>query len=538
MQFDTLIINGTIIDGSGEPKYKSNLGIFDGKITEIGQLKEAKAKNIINARNLIISPGFIDMHTHSDISLVNDKYGESKAYQGVTTEVTGNCSYSPFPTGKKGPNNLKKGLWETGALADDPNTNWTWNTLEDWANTIEKNGISINIAPQLGYAALQVATGATEERPATKTEMTEMKYLASQAIEQGAFSISTGLSVPPSAYASTEEVIEICKAISHYDGVFYVTHARVGPGKHISMIEEAVKIGQKADIPVQFSHLAITDWRYYGHGPNMLKIFDEADKSGLDITYDMYPYTAAGAGLDQMIPLWAQSGGIDEFLDRLKDTNQRSKIREEVKEGIGGLAPKWETVILSSSNNHKNKELIGMSIIEIAQKRKIDPAETALQLVEEEIGAVPVTVHNRLESDIRCFMDHPLAMFGSDGNAVSPNGFYKSGRPHPRFYGTYPRVLGRYVREKPSVLTLEGAIYKMTGFPAKRLCMKNRGLIRKGYIADLTIFDPKTVIDNATFDDPHQYPSGIPYVFVSGKPVIENGVHSNKTPGRVLRRGN
>ena len=538
MQFDTLIINGTIIDGACKPKFKSDIGIVNGKIDKIGQFKEADAKRVINAENLIISPGFIDMHTHSDISLVNDKYGESKVYQGVTTEVTGNCSYSPFPSGKKGPNHLKKGLWETGALADDPNTNWTWNTLDDWANTIEKNGISINIAPQLGYAALQVATGATEERPASKTEMTEMKYLAAQAIEQGAFSISTGLSVPPSAYASTEEVIEICKSISHYNGVFYVTHARVGPGKHLSMIEEAVKIGQKSNLPVQFSHLAITDWRYYGHGPNMLKIFEEADKNGLDITYDMYPYTAAGAGLDQMIPLWAQSGGIDTFLERLKNKNKRAQIREEVQEGIGGLAPKWETVILSSSNNNKNKELIGMSIIQIAKKRKIDPAETALQLVEEEIGAVPVTVHNRLESDIRCFMDHPLAMFGSDGNAVSPNGFYKSGRPHPRFYGTYPRVLGRYVREKPSVLTLEGAIYKMTGFPAKRLCMKNRGLIRKGYIADLTIFDPKTVIDNATFDNPHQYPSGIPYVFVSGKPVIDNGVHSNKTPGRVLRRGN
>ena len=535
--FDTIISNGIVIDGTKKPRYQTDIGIQNGNIKTIGDLNHSEAKNIINAENLIISPGFIDMHTHSDISLVNDKYGESKAYQGVTTEVTGNCSFSPFPTGKKGPNNLKKGLWETAALADDPNTNWTWNTLNDWANTIEKNGISINIAPQLGYGALQVATGATEERSATKTEMNEMKYLASEAIEQGAFSISTGLSLPPSAYASTEEIIEICKAISNYDGVFYVTHARVGPGKHISAIKEAVKIGQKADIPVQFSHLAITDWRYYGHGPSMHEIFDEAYKNGLDITYDMYPYTAAGAGLDQMIPLWAHSGGIDEFLERLKDSNQRSKIREEVKEGRGGLAPKWETVILSSSNNDKNKQLIGMSIIEIAQKRKIHPAETVLQLVEEEIGAVPVIIHNRLESDIRCFMDHPLAMFGSDGNAVSPNGFYKYAKPHPRFYGTYPRVLGRYVREKPSVLTLEEAIYKMTGFPAKRLCMKNRGIIRKGYIADLTIFDPKTVIDNATFDDPHQFPVGIDHVLVNGIPVIKNGKHTKAIPGKILRRG-
>ena len=192
--FDIIIQNSTIIDGTGSKRFKSDIGILNGKISAIGNLKDSNANRFINATNLIVSPGFIDMHTHSDVTLIDDPCGESKVYQGVTTEVTGNCSYSPFPTGKKGPNNLKKGLWETGALADDPNTNWTWNTLEDWANTIEKNGISINIAPQLGYAALQVATGATEERPATKTEMTEMKYLASQAIKQGAFSISNVLS--------------------------------------------------------------------------------------------------------------------------------------------------------------------------------------------------------------------------------------------------------------------------------------------------------------------------------------------------------
>jgi N-acyl-D-amino-acid deacylase len=238
-----------------------------------------------------------------------------------------------------------------------------------------------------------------------------------------------------------------------------------------------------------------------------------------------------------MIPLWAQSGGLDEYMARLKDVDVREKIRKEVSKGIGGLAPLWQKVIMSSAKKDKNKGLIGMSIEDISKKRKTDPAETVLQLVEEEKGAVPVTVHNRVESDIRCFMDHPLAMFGSDGNAVSPEGFYRSGQPHPRFYGTYPRVLGRYVREKPSVLSLEDAIYKMTGFPAKRLGMKNRGQIKKDYIADLTIFDPKVVVDNATFEEPHQLPSGIPFVFVAGVIIIDNGKHSRKKPGKVLRRG-
>tara|TARA_B000000460_G_scaffold74386_2_gene51467 strand:+ start:26 stop:1645 length:1620 start_codon:yes stop_codon:yes gene_type:complete len=537
MQFDTLIINGKIVDGSGKSAFKADVGILNQKIAAIGSLKSSEAKKVINAENLIVSPGFIDMHTHSDISLINDPYGESKAHQGVTTEVTGNCSYSPFPCGKMGPKGLHKELWEKCAVADDPNTNWTWNTLDEWANTIENNGVSINIAPQLGYAALQVASGANEDRRATYSELKEMKYLATEAIEQGAFSISTGLSVPPSAYASTEEVVEICKALSHYEGVFYATHAREGAGRHLSKIIEAVDIGKKANISVQFSHLAITDWRHYGEGPKMHQLFDKAVQEGLDITYDMYPYTAAGAGLDQMIPLWAQSGGLDEYMARLKDVDVREKIRKEVSKGIGGLAPLWQKVIMSSAKKDKNKGLIGMSIEDISKKRKTDPAETVLQLVEEEKGAVPVTVHNRVESDIRCFMDHPLAMFGSDGNAVSPEGFYRSGQPHPRFYGTYPRVLGRYVREKPSVLSLEDAIYKMTGFPAKRLGMKNRGQIKKDYIADLTIFDPKVVIDNATFEEPHQLPSGIPFVFVAGVIIIDNGKHSRKKPGKVLRRG-
>jgi len=329
--FDILIHNATVIDGTGNNRYKADIGIQKGKISAIGILNQSNSNRIINAENLIVSPGFIDIHTHSDVSLLVDPGGESKAHQGVTTEVTGNCSYSTFPAGNAGPKKLQESIGQTLVS----NKTWTWNTLDDWANDLENNGISINVVPQLGQAALQVASGATEDRPASKSEMKDMKYLAAEAIEQGAFSLSTGLSVAPSAYSSTKEIIELCKAISHYDGVFYVTHARVNTGNNLLPIEEAIEIGNKSNIPVQFSHLAITDRRLYGQGGSMIDLFEKATESGLDITYDMYPYTAAGAGLNQTIPLWAQAGTLDKYMSRLKDPNTRKKIRAEVAAGIG-----------------------------------------------------------------------------------------------------------------------------------------------------------------------------------------------------------
>tara|TARA_Y100000768_G_scaffold157879_3_gene117845 strand:- start:10254 stop:11873 length:1620 start_codon:yes stop_codon:yes gene_type:complete len=534
--FDIIIKNGIVIDGTNKPKYKSDIGINSNKIEKIGSLENTYAKKIIDASGLIISPGFIDIHTHSDISVINDPLNESKIFQGVTTEVTGNCSYSPFPSGNSDPNTLKEELWEKRGNADDPNTIWEWTTFDEYAKYIEEKQTSLNIAPQVGYAALQIASGSVENRRATEDELEKMKKLANESIEQGAFSLSTGLSVPPSAFASTEEIIEICKSISHYDNVFYVTHAREGAGRHISKIKEAVEIGIKSNISVQFSHLAITDWRYYGEGPKMHKIFEDAEKQGLDITYDMYPYTAAGAGLDQTMPLWSHSGGIEVFLERLKNPKTREKIKKETMDGIDGLPQRWETIVVSSVKNPKNKNVIGLSIEEIAKKRNLDIGETVMQLTEEEQAVVSVIFHNRVEEDIQCFMDHRLAMFGSDGNAVSKEGFYKDGKPHPRFYGTFPRILGRYIREKRSSLSLEEAIHKMTGFPAWRLGLKQRGEIRKNYIADLTIFNPNTVKDLATFENPHQYSIGIQYVIVNGEVVVSNGIHTKKTPGKVLRR--
>ena len=533
MAFDVVILNGTIVDGSGAPRYEADVGVSNGRIEAIGALGNAEAARRIDAAGHVVAPGFIDMHSHSDVTLFDDPGGESKAHQGVTTEVTGNCSYTPFPAGKGGPKALQDNIGKT--LIGD--TKWEWDTLDDWAGALESNGISINVAPQVGNSALQIASGAIEDRPATPDEMREMKRLAAEAVEMGAFSLSTGLSVTPSAYARTDEIVALCQAIRPYEGAFYATHARVGDGKHVSAIEEAIEIGQRAGVPVQFSHLAITDWRVYGDGPKMVDMFVEARENGLDITYDMYPYTAAGAGFNQLIPLWVQAGTIEDFIARLNDPATRTRVRGEVATGLGGLEPRWETWYVAFIQSEGNRNLVGKNVAEIAEERGIEPAEAVLQVMVEENGSVPTRVHNRVEGDVRYFMGHDLAMIGSDGRAVSPDGPYKNALPHPRYYGTYPRILGRYVREQPAVLTLENAIHKMAGFPAQRMGMKDRGLVKEGLTADLAVFDPETVLDNSTWEDPHQYADGIPYVLVRGVPVIDEGKHTNARPGKVLRRG-
>ena len=533
MAFDTLIVNATVIDGTNTPRYNGDIGISNGRIEAIGQLRDAEAARRIDASSHVVAPGFIDMHSHSDVTLFDDPGGESKAYQGVTTEVTGNCSSSPFPAGRGGPKALQESFRDLSVIG---HTDWTWNTLDDWAGALESGGISINLAPQLGQAALQVASGAIYDRPATGDEMPEMQRLAAEAMEMGAFSLSTGLSLAPSGYATTDDVAALCKSINHYEGTFYATHARMGNGKHLSSIEEAIEIGQRADIPVQFSHMAIIDRRVFGEGPAMIDLFVKAREGGLDITYDVYPYTAAGAGVEQLIPLWVQEGTIADFVGRIRDPQLRPRIREEVAAGLGGLEPLWEAWYIGYIHSVANRHFIGRNVEEIANEREVEPAEAVLQLLEEENGPVPGRVHNRVEGDVRYFVGHDLAMIGSDGNAVSPNGPFGSSLPHPRFYGTYPRILGRYVRDEP-VLTLENAIHKMSGFPAQRMSMKDRGLVKEGLVADLVVFDPETVIDNATWEEPHQYPTGIPYVFVNGVPIVGKGKHTGARPGKVLRRG-
>ncbi len=533
MTFDTLIRNGTIIDGTGRPRFTAHLGIARGRIAAIGTLAGAEAARIVDATGLIVAPGFIDMHTHSDVTLLDDPGGESKAHQGVTTEVVGNCAFSPFPAGQAGARGLQAAL---GSILPSQ-IEWEWTTLDAWANLMERNSVSLNVVPLVGHAALRVAAGVSEDRPPTADEMRAMQRLAAETVEQGAFGLSTGLTLPPSSYATTDEIVEVAQAIAPYEGTFYATHARVWAGWHVKAVEEAVEIGQRAGLPVQYSHMAIIDQRAYGAGDQLVGVVERARAQGLDVTYDAYPYTAAGTSLSQLVPEWVQDGGVEAMLRRLRDPMDRKRARDDTARGwFGGMPWEWDRLVIAYVRSERNRDLVGRSLAALAESRQADPADSLLALIDEEDNYVNAVMHNRIESDVRFFLSHPQAMFGSDGRAISPHGPYANAKPHPRFYGTYPRILGRYVREQ-QLMSLETAIYKMTAFPAERLRLRERGQLAEGLAADVVIFDPHTVMDRSTFEDPHQYPVGIPHVFVNGEAIVSNGRHTGARPGRVLRRG-
>jgi N-acyl-D-aspartate/D-glutamate deacylase len=530
MAFDTLIRKGTVIDGTGRPRFDADIGISAGRIEAIGALQDAEATHVIEAAGHVVAPGFIDMHSHSDRSLLDDPGAESKVHQGVTTEVVGNCAASPFPTtGER--DVILEGSHPSAVEVD-------WTDVDGWANRLETNGISLNVAPQVGHSALRTVAGVTDNRPPTEDELDTMRRLAAESVEQGAYAVTTGLTLPPSSYATTDEIVSIVQATRHYDGVFYTSHTRVWAGWHIKAVEECVEVGRRAGVPVQHSHMGIVDPRIYRRGDELVAVIDRARADGMDVTYDMHPYAAAATHLQQLTPEWLQEGGELAMLDRLREPETRQRAVEETSGGyFRGLPFEWDKLVLANLSSDRNQNLVGSSIADVAEARNTSGVETMLALIDEEDNKVGVVAHNRDEGDIRFFMAHPQAMIGSDGVAMSPTGIYANDRPHPRFYGTYPRILGRYVREQPAVLTLEEAVFKMTGFPARRMSFTDRGTIASKNVADLVIFDPATVQDRATYDDPHRFPVGIPHVLVAGVPVVLDGQHTGARPGKVIRRG-
>lgn len=533
IEFDTLIRGATVIDGTGAPRYRADVGIAGTRIAAIGELAGATAGRVIDATGWVVTPGFIDIHTHSDVTLLDDPGAESKVHQGVTTDVSGNCSYSPFPIGPAGfaPMRAIFGPELTSG------TDWDWVDLDGWAARHHALGISMNLAPLVGHAALRVAVGATDDRAPTPAELAQMQRLAAVAVEQGAFGLSTGLTLTPGSYSTTEEVIALASAIAPYPNAFYATHARLWAGQHVAAVEEAARIGIEARVPVQYSHIAIIDKRAFGQPETMLSVVERARAGGLDMTVDVYPYIAAGTGLMQFMPEWAQAGGVQPMLDTLRNPGSRARVRASAAEGwFRGMPWDWDSMVLSDIGTEANRPLIGRSIGQAAVVRGEDPLDTFLNLVDEESNSVAVVVFNRREPDMRAFLVHEAAMVGSDGTAISPTGVHgPPQQPHPRYYGTFPRILGRYVRDEP-VLTLESAVHKMTGMPARRLGLRDRGMLVEGAAADVVVLDPAQVIDQATFEAPHQFPLGIQAVFVNGRLVIDGGRHTGARPGRILRR--
>ena len=524
---DLLLRGGLVVDGSGSPGHTADVAVQDGRIVAVGAALDANARQTIDATGCVVAPGFVDIHTHSDVSLLHDPRGESKVLQGVTTDVIGNCSFSAFPID---PSRLSLHSDHLARLGDEPITP-TWTDLDGYAAVLERAGIALNVAPLLGHGTLRVATMGVADRPPDATELARMLELADEAFSQGAFGFTTGLTHVPSAYAQPPE-IEAIAALAAVRGRIYATHARANAGRTFAAVDEAVAVGRRTGVRVEFSHVAINEPDLWGSADAVLAIFERAVTDGVDISFDVYPYDASCSSLTQYLPPWVQEGGTEAMVARLADDAVRSRALQELAAGwFGGIPWLWDRVVVSRTGPG-GEHLIGQSIAEIAAADGRPPEVIALGLCERFGNEAEVVLHYRTEGDMLTFLRHPLAVVGSDGSAIPLD--QHGDRPHPRHFGTFPRILGRYVREMPA-LPLEAAIAKMTSRPATRIGLRDRGFVRQGYVADLVVLDPATVRDEATFLDPARAPVGIRDVIVSGVATVRDGRQTGARPGKVLR---
>jgi len=522
---ELVIRNGHIVDGAGNPWFKSDLEIKGERISHIGRVSASKGK-VIDASGLVVTPGFVDIHSHSDLHLLANPKAESKVRQGVTTEVFPNCGSGPAPLRGTAVEMIKDDLKQLGLKLD-------WRTMAQYMKRLERQGVSLNVALLIPHGTLRACVLGFDNRKPTEKEMNDMKVLAEQCMREGAFGMCTGLRYVPGSYAETSEVVELLKVVGRYGG-FYASHVRDegDRGTYPAAIAEAVEIGEKAGVPVEISHLKALGRRAWGKVKDALKIIEDARNRGVDVTCEMYPYTASGTGFMGWIPKWSHEGGFDKFLERLKDPETKRRIMEETQAVLHDRGGPERAVL---TRFPPNQEYEGKTLQEIASLRAKDPVEVIIDLLVEAQGETPVVNFNMLDEDVNTVMKHSAVMFGTDGYSLAPYGILGKGRPHPRSYGTYPRILGKYVREE-KLLTIESAIRKMTSQPAQKLGLQDRGLIKEGMYADIVVLDPETIIDKATFVTPHQYPDGIQYVIVNGKIVVEKGKHTGALPGKVLRK--
>ncbi|MFB0558785.1 MAG: amidohydrolase family protein [Candidatus Bathyarchaeia archaeon] len=538
MSYDLVVKEGKVVDGTGNPWYRGDVAVIDGKVAMVGRLSDAEFERVIDAGGMVVAPGFIDAHSHSDGSTLYYRQMESTVMQGITTVVAGQCGSSPAPVNP----DLREEMERRRAkfLPPEVDPTITWTTFDDYLREEEKEGLGANVAHLVGHGTIRIAAMGYEAREPTPGELESMRELTAEAMEAGAFGLSTGLIYPPGVFAKTEEIVEVTKVAARYGGV-YDTHLR-GEGKTLMRsLEEAIEIGEKIGIPVQISHHKAATKSAWGRSVESLALLEEARSRGVDITVDQYPYRAGSTSLVTCLPPWAHEGGMEKLLSRLQDPELRDRMRRNIEKGIEGWENfagelGWGNVLVTRVVSEENKPLEGKNMEEIMEMRGDPDAFTSLfDLILEEEGAVGMVIFAMEEEDVRRIMRHPLQMVGTDSGSSSTTGFMRRGKPHPRGYGTYLRILGRYVREL-GVLRLEEAVRKMTSFPAQRFGILDRGLLRPGMWADMVVFDPGTVIDKATYQDPHQYPEGIEYIIVNGVVTVEKGKYMCALAGRTLRK--
>jgi N-acyl-D-amino-acid deacylase len=528
--YDILIVNARIIDGTGAPATSGSVGVRDGSIADVGSASGPAARTI-DAAGRVLAPGFIDPHSHSDYALLVDGNAEGKIRQGVTTEVIGE-SGSVAPRTRGGDQEVRG----TGIAAD-------WTDFSGYFAAIERSRIAVNLLSYVGLGQVREVVMDNAQRAPTADELKKMTALVADAVKQGAYGVATGLIYPPNAYAKLDELIALSKPAAAAGG-FYASHLRYDGDKLREGIEEAIAIGEGARIPVHVFHLKVTGQSNFGRMQEVIALVEAAQKRGLEISADQYPYVASSTSLAQTMPPWVQEGGRSSMLERLKDRDMRAKIRREMEDP----KPTWENRYRSAGTWHNiqlagisgrngapspNKKYEGMRVDDAAKEARKDPFDFVFDLLAES-GGVSCVYFIIDESDLKLAMRQPWVSIGSDGSALATSGPLRSGVPHPRNFGTFPRVLGKYVREE-HVIPLEEAVHKMTGLTARQLHFTDRGLIKQGLAADLVIFDPATVADRATFTEPFQYPVGIETVIVNGRVVLDNGRHTGERPGVVIR---
>lgn len=526
-EFTLIVRGGEVVDGSGAARHRGDVGIKGDRIAAVGDLAGRTARETVDATGKIVAPGFIDVQGQSGTTLLVDGNGESHIRQGITTELIGEGG--------------TPGLWTKESVDQDAVKRFgltvDWSSFDGYLKVLESRGTSINVGSFAPVNQLRRDVIGIENRPATEDEMRRMEETLDRAMAGGAFGLSSALIYPPGSFATTDEIVRLATVAARHGGL-YITHVRGESFRVKDAIGEAITIGERAGLPVVIYHLKVAARPFWGTMPEVGAIVEQARARGLKVSACQYPYTAGGTGLSACLPGWAQEGGREKMLERLRDPKQRARMRKEIETTIDG----WENLVagagfegiqIASVPADKDQSVLGKRVTEIAAERKQDPWDTFFALLIDNDAQVGALYHMMREDDVRTAMKFPWVSVGTDASAIKPEGELGRGQPHPRAYGTFPRILGRYVRDE-RVLPLEEAVRKMTSLAAEQLQIEERGLLREGYFADVVVFDPQAVIDRATFEKPHQYPVGIETVIVNGAPTVRNGQHTGVRAGRAL----
>ena len=528
--FDVIVRGGTVYDGTGTKPRQADVAIRRDRIAGVGDFKSAKANTVIDAKGLAVAPGFINMLSWSTESLIQDGRSQSEIRQGVTTEIMGEGE-------SMGPVNDRVREHKIREQTDIK-YDITWNTLAEYLQYLEKRGVSCNVASFIGATTIREYVIGFEDKQPTPEQLDEMRELVRKEMEAGALGIGTSLIYPPAFYAKTEELIELCKVAAKYQGK-YISHMRSEGNQLFQALDELLRIAREANIPAEVYHIKTAGKKNWPKEDELLARIERAQKQGLNIRANMYTYTAAGTGLDACLPPWSEDGGYPELFKRLRDPAMRAIIKAEAKidsnewENLYLAAGSPDKILLVGFKSEKLKPLTGKTLAEVAKMRGKDPIDTIMDLISEDESRIGTIYYLMSEENVKKELRKPWISFGSDEASQAPEPPFTKSNPHPRAYGNFARVLGKYVRDE-KVLSMPDAVHRLSGLSATNLGLDHRGFLKEGMFADVVVFDPAKITDHATFDKPHQYATGVKHVFVNGVQVIKDGEHTGAKPGRAL----